>query len=729
MEEVPLIARSGTPGTFRPEWSSSSKRSVKFVVDMDDSDDDEDLELDNLEKRSKWRRRVVTLWPLQLFLLLLEHAQYTALLLSASQTWAWPLDFISGLKFLFWTNFDAWEYAKVADGVYNGAKDTVIASSAVSVDYTSVVIGWLSAIGGTLLVVVVVVAMVSWKWPSRSILVAARSKFVLLVLAQVLALPIGVALSRLAQCRSKPVYAADGTQQGTEQVLDVHNEIVCWSSKHWAYAAPSLFVVVLLFVALPIKLWLSIRDQLVSSVSARHEGYLRLKEAEFAQSLDDTWLIGQWHVFSSFKRSAVFYIVINYWMKLLAGVALGIPHDHRRTWKTAQASLCVAIFALMLLWSTLRWRGPFRVGALSLVQIFSMFVLLCSSLVGALLAADVQDPLLTGNYLLTGLVVINSVGLGWFVVVTIYLVWSWRRAKMGKGRPVWPSLLKYKMVTQGSKYRPQIDGRTARYLLAMLRARQTLSMSASCPAVLVPTHELSRHIQIINAYCREAEQEGDELHATLWDLLDDLMSRHTVGLAQSVFANSSKASLRYSARELYQLLPAWSRRLAQREHDFILMRPVKRRLLLKLYVLSTFMRSHVPKIASARSSTSARRRSTAHFGARQTKKSVAFADEEPIWGGSSTPSAFDLSRIQSQASSIGDEDDGVHERFLQQIDSWLPERTDRPNTGASSSSLSRISTPGTMAPTPDLFERSLEQQFPDPTGSPHPTENTEETTL
>lgn len=45
----------------------------------------------------------------------------------------------------------------------------------------------------------------------------------------------------------------------------------------------------------------------------------------------------------------------------------------------------------------------------------------------------------------------------------------------------------------------------------------------SLPPLFAPAHELSRQIQIINTYCREAEILDDPLQDTLWHLLDELI--------------------------------------------------------------------------------------------------------------------------------------------------------------------------------------------------------------
>lgn len=56
------------------------------------------------------------------------------------------------------------------------------------------------------------------------------------------------------------------------------------------------------------------------------------------------------------------------------------------------------------------------------------------------------------------------------------------------------------------------------------------------PAMFAPVHELSRQIQIINAYCREAEHLQDPIHDTLWDLLDELIDAHERIVPRSLFA-------------------------------------------------------------------------------------------------------------------------------------------------------------------------------------------------
>lgn len=52
---------------------------------------------------------------------------------------------------------------------------------------------------------------------------------------------------------------------------------------------------------------------------------------------------------------------------------------------------------------------------------------------------------------------------------------------------------------------------------------------------------------------------------------------------------SVKESIRHTAAEFMKLIPVFVRRLAQREYDFILVSPMKRRMLLKMYCMGKCM--------------------------------------------------------------------------------------------------------------------------------------------
>lgn len=56
------------------------------------------------------------------------------------------------------------------------------------------------------------------------------------------------------------------------------------------------------------------------------------------------------------------------------------------------------------------------------------------------------------------------------------------------------------------------------------------------PAMFAPVHMLSKQIQILNAYVREAEYLGDAIHGTMLDLLDEIIEVHSNLCQRSLFA-------------------------------------------------------------------------------------------------------------------------------------------------------------------------------------------------
>lgn len=710
-EEVSLLRwNSTTSASSQSQRGRSAVRisplsdGSKLAVDLDFESDEED-ELVKLERRSSGRKKVVGLWPLELAVLCVEHVQYSALLLALSLYWAFPLHYIQGLSFVFWINIDAWDFWAVSkeinnltaplDRVYRGARGSNLPSGDIALDYAWISRGWSIGVACCLL----------WTLTTWLVLRRLRRRFqhrtamiftVLSWLAILLALPALYASTRVFQCRTESI---NGTSR---YVVDTINSVECNSLTRTVLIILSVLLVMIpLYGVLPLTMYGWIRSQLVSPSPKRHEAYLKLKEAEFGQGVSDSWLLGKWTLFAAFKRSAVYYHPVSFLWKFGVCIAVWFSHDQRPGWKTAQASVCVAVFGIWLLWSIVIWRGPFRVVALNIAHYISVLCLLLVSLLGAFVAADVETPLLRGELLQIYLIVINSVAVGLLLCVWIYLIVEWVRSRKGKGKGVWPALF------SRTSRKDELDQTTSRYLLAMLRAQQCLQATKQIPPVLAPCHELARHIQIINAYCREAEQEEDQLHSSLWQVLDELTAMHSVLLRKSIFADSSKDSVRYCAQELHKLLPAWQKQLRQREKDFILMKPVKRRILLKLYVMSLFL----SKSGQAEQRPSSMVQRSGNAGHKK-KSAVRFADVPDVHSVSSADVADYLRSASQSTLGLADEDLAVHDAFLQQIDEILPEQR-----GRAFSAESTFSEDLSQPISSDLSEPQLDQ-------APSPQEDT-----
>eukprot|EP00117_Sycon_ciliatum_P018850 scpid52291/ scgid17279/ len=714
-------------GRKRP-WSRLGRVSDDGRLDVDlDDESDSDERLVELERRSTHRKKLVGgLWPLELALLCMEHLQYSALLLALSMYWAFPMDFIKSLSFLFWINLDAWSFYAVYKGVYHGSKNSNLPSGDIGLNYSYVVAGWCAMVAVGALAV-----LLCWVYFRRTrrdylhrmaVLLSAASW-----LAVFVALPALYAGGRVFRCRT---LFADGT---SHSVVDMMNEIACKSSSHTTLIVVTvLFVLLPLYAMLPVAMVIWIRNQLVSACPVRHEAYLKLKETEYGQGLNDSWLLGKWTLFAALKRRAVYYHPLSFLLKCVLCVAVWLSHDQRATWKTAQASLCVAAFGVWLLWSALVWRGPFRIRALNVAHYASILCLLIVSLLGAFAAAEVETPLMRGELMQTYLIVFNAAPVGLLLLIWCFLLWKRWRWQRGLGGGVWPAMFEHTThdgagAGGGKAEAGAEQGQHSRYLLAMLRAQQCLKSVKQCMPVLAPCHELARHIHIINAYCREAEQERDQLHSSLLHLLDELTVMHTVLLRKSIFADTSKASVRFCAHELHQLLPAWQKQLVQREKDFILMKPVKRRILLKLYVMSMFLSkcSHSDRENTYMKDAGSWEGSAATAVPKQrrapAKKSVGvrFTEMDDARSVSSTD-VQDYLRAASHSSINLLEDDGdteAHDRFLQAIDDLLPEERARGYSVVDTFRL-RMSQAGTTAtesqaplpPLPGVVEEEEEEE-------------------
>lgn len=583
LDEVPLLALQG-------------KETQRVIVDVDDD------EL-NVDVADETRVRGVTLWPSDFLIILVEFAQFYAFFLSLSLHWAWPFSWITGINGTqpaFLVNVDVWDFLKVHGGAYV-AKDAVVYSSSVGLDYLRYIVGWMVGVGTVCCVSLTVWLVFHYKNTLSVFIQKAWLRRVVIVLAQLVCLPYGIAAARLFHCfRLSP----DG---GSELVLEVANNVTCWSGEHLLYLVPSGIIFILGIFLISFWMIREIRSQLFSPLASRHEGYVELKEVEYSEKMDILWAVGNFFLFSSFKRRFVWYRPFIFFMKCLFIVLFASLSSYPTEQIITMTALC---FVLTVFFLILR---PFRLPAFNVLLVISWFILSCYGLLGTLLQLNVENSLLTGVYLEGDLIAVSSFAAVVFISMLVYLVLHHFQVCCSK--PLWPSLFQ-----PGSSH---LDEHTARYMCAILRGRKLLELTYHMAPTLAPAHELSRHIQIINAYCREAEQLGDPIHDTLWDLLDELIEAHSNVSPHSIYSASSKKSVHKIAKELNGLMPDFRHRLDQREYDFILMSPVKRRMLLKMYVIGTFVNGRAKKLKLEQQTPQIKTRDVAQMDARPSRTSSA----------------------------------------------------------------------------------------------------------
>ena len=617
----------------------------KVVVDLDEEEED--------EKDEVFVHHGITLWVSDAVILTIEQLQIFALLLAMSERWGFPLTFIKASYYVFLVNLDIWEFIKVYSGAYSGFTNTYVASSTIPISYGYYLIAWTVFIALICFGFLGMYCLLLRKRPLYLLLHVARMKRVFCVLAQLMCLPVAIVFARTFHCRYN---------EKNQLVWNVANEVQCWTMPHYIYVAIAVLIAFLLFLCYPINMIRKIRGQVISYDQGKHEGYLQLKEAEYNQGLDILWAVGQFHLFSSFRRMWVYYRPIIFCLKLALICFFGLLIHFESIFTRSLAERLMVTFPIVAAFfiivfisvsssvskppitafrSFVSWflrkvlmemfhiffsvrlnmlalkpvvvmlafgvyncqqaggalgsmfcllalvmirTFPFRVASFNIMVIMSLLFNAGNSYIGFLLEQFkhnmVQSSLLAEPYPTYALLLNSAWWLSFLFFWWMYLLLRYYQV-VGRGRPLWPMLS-----TDG---KGNMGEETKKYMRAVLHGRHILERALTSPPIFAPVHELERQIHIINAYCREAEYVEDPTFESLWDLLDELIEAHKALAPSSLFSQSVKKTIRETAKEFLKMMPAMRRRLDRRDYDFILMTPLKRRILLKMYVLGTFV--------------------------------------------------------------------------------------------------------------------------------------------
>ncbi|XP_074641511.1 uncharacterized protein LOC141899231 [Tubulanus polymorphus] len=508
-------------------------------------------------------------------ILVLEFLQLFALLQSLSLRWPWPPMWVRNFNFLMLFNFDVWEFIKVhTNGTYKSVKDYYTPSDTVPIPFWSILLTW-----GLIIVflgVAYVAAYITLHKKNGPFLFVqlARMQRVYIILVQVLAVPIGVTLGKL--------FHRDDKGQ-----LDVDNKVIFGGVIHLsAYVVPSILFSTFFFVVPTIFFVKITRRETLRMGTKKHEQFLQLKELEYNHRMDMLWQIAHYHIFSSFKKFGTYY---------RAGVHIGklillIVYAGLFQFTLPQAVVVTLVLAIMLV--TFCVIRPFRVRSFNSMLMLNYLCLSAVSLMGALIASynpyTVQSPWFTPNYSFWVIILIASIWLICALVFFIHIALRYHGLCICFKRPLWPLL-----TSEGLN---KLGPYTKKYLKAMLRSRRVLEKTLAMPPIFAPVHDLVREIRIINAYAREAEYLKDPIHDSLLDVLDELIDCHGELAPRSLFAASIKDSIRQTSAMLMDMMPKFVHCLAQREYDFLLMNPVKRRLLLKMYCMGVFLNGRADKV-------------------------------------------------------------------------------------------------------------------------------------
>ena len=211
-------------------------------------------------------------------MLLVEQFQCYAVLLALSEHWGWPIQWVNSTAFAFIFNIDIWEFRKVETGALNHSRSSFVDTKNIGFNYMSYIASW------TVIPCIICSAfgIIYYRWMKHRLLYLllylSRWKRTMFLVFQFIAIPFGIAAGRIFHCREDAI--------ATNMVMDVQNEIRCYSVIHIMLMVLIGIVFLCLFIIYPLILSKWIYMQVFSGDPLRHEGYLQLKEAEYKQGLD-----------------------------------------------------------------------------------------------------------------------------------------------------------------------------------------------------------------------------------------------------------------------------------------------------------------------------------------------------------------------------------------------------------------------------------------------------------
>lgn len=545
----------------------------KMYVPEDKVQIDDDFEEEILMTERRRKRRVSLLWQ-DCFLLILDFLQFLAIYQSMALRWTWPKEWLSNTYFVFLFNLDVYEFVKLHSGVYASVQNYNTPSSSVPVQFSAISIGWLVVIL-MLTAVYPIIYGVLWYRKSPALMTKmAYTRRVYVVILQALTLPLATYVGHIFQCTD------------TDRV-DVMNDLKCFYGIHWLYVTFGLAILLFLFVLFPVYMVFITRSESVGSCPKHHESFLLLKETEYKVGLNKSWLVANMFVFSSFRFWGLYHRAVMQWLKLAIIIAFCAGFNNISSQSLAVTLLFFGYFLAFI------FVRPYRIVIYNIMMLLSFLTLGCLGIIGSMVTRynvyTLSSPWLLPQYsrwVLT--TIVTSWAVFWFMFLVYLVVRSILYQKKVIATPVWP--------TFSTSDNDHLSLQTKKFLKTFLHARFVLEKTQRGPALFAPVHDLSRQIQILNAYCREAEFLGDALHGTMWDLLDEMIEIHAKLAQKSLFAETVKESIRKTANEFLSVMPLFSQRLAQRDYDLILVSPMKRRMLLKMYCMGVFLNGRAEKV-------------------------------------------------------------------------------------------------------------------------------------
>jgi len=540
------------------------------------SDEDEEPLLENSERKTKWknsRTGLIQFWTVTI-LTIINYVQVYALIASLALTWTFPESYTKNTYWVFLFNLDVWEFAKVASGEYIAQSKTPMKSNQIMNDQfyiwyiMFILIHW-----GSMILYSLAMFFGNKNAKLKNNLLP-RLRLVGLITWFIFIVPVGVNYSKVFWCLP------------WTGKMDVANDHYCWtdaSSK--GYIIISSLSMSIHLILIPIYLAVRIKQNVVTPRVRAHESYLLRRELELEFNINNKFYTEKIYLFSLFRRRQAYFIPIEAGFKVLlimfycAFYSISDDPTEQSFYgsKGKLISSCGIFFLILLKFIYDLFRWPYRPLILNVLHWITLIALIAIQSIGFLLnVPDLENAMLTPNYVNTELIVINCLWLGFVILWLVYVGFKINR------RRIWPSLY-------SKTDKPYLMGQNDRFVDALEDATKVLHASQKVVPLFAPAHQLKFQILKINALTREAEYYCELLHPTLQECLQMLTETYAevskISIFSTVASNMNKTKI---AEELMDLVPDFAKALDKRDYDLALSRAAPKRALLKITAMAAF---------------------------------------------------------------------------------------------------------------------------------------------
>lgn len=314
----------------------------------------------------------------------------------------------------------------------------------------------------------------------------------------------------------------------------------------------------LYLILFPLHIAQNIRYNLVTSDGEDHEEYLWLREMEYTLKISAEWMVNRYYLLSSYRRTWLrcYHRVVSLYFKLVLVLVHTYYNEHPETKIHVLTLLYIAFLIIIIV------LPPFRHYSSNVLYIILHTTIMIILGITCLKSMDPENPTLVERNMADILLCFTLIGMVLSVLWILFVICL--RAKWpvnAKGLKL--QLLGYKDIIE--------DLRSA--------TRVVLQLKTTTSYYFVRKDILETLIDKLIFHYKYIEKDGHLLTLTLMERLEQL----------TYFFNQVKHTSLLPCQRLEENLDLFSMVMQRRWRQQVLMNPIKRRVLLKLYILKLFM--------------------------------------------------------------------------------------------------------------------------------------------